>query len=237
MSEKRYCITPTGDRKRAFKLCIQYMNAQTAPPDKWIIVDDGVTDAVESQLADIRIPFEVIRLNPLPGNTLIRNISAAFCRVPVGAKTAIIEDDDCYLPGYLAEMWQLLDEFDSVGSRYHRYYNVVKRCFWEFRNSRTLALHSCGFAREAWVIFRKMLPGFTQNNIDREFGRYYPYKRGFNDRVLPVHIVGMTDGRAGITWIHRKADRRWQPDIHCKKLAEWCGDYHKNYLGEYDAES
>ena len=237
VNEDRYCITPTGDRRKAFALCVSYMNAQIEPPDKWIIVDDGMSDAVESQLGNIRIPFEIIRLNPLLENTLIRNLSAAFCRVAPGAKTVIIEDDDCYLPGYLANMWRLLDEFDAVGSRFHRYYNVAKRCFWEFRNSRTMALHSCGFARDAWHIFRKQLIGFTQTNIDREFGRYYPYKRGYNDQILPVHIVGMTDGRAGTTWIHRKSDQRWKTDADGKKLSEWCGDYYKNYLGEYNAES
>jgi hypothetical protein len=100
-----------------------------------------------------------------------------------------------------------------------------------------MALHSCGFARDAWHIFRKQLIGFTQTNIDREFGRYYPYKRGYNDQILPVHIVGMTDGRAGTTWIHRKSDQRWKTDADGKKLSEWCGDYYKNYLGEYNAES
>ena len=117
MSEKRYCITPTGDRKRAFKLCIQYMNAQTAPPDKWIIVDDGVTDAVESQLADIRIPFEVIRLNPLPGNTLIRNISAAFCRVPVGAKRLSLKMMTVIFPAILLKCgscWMSLTPLEAA---------------------------------------------------------------------------------------------------------------------------
>lgn len=88
------CITPTGDRPEALKLCAEYIRRQTFQGFEWIIIDDGVVPI--SFVPDAKI----IRAEPKDEVTLSRNLLLGL-EVAQGDFIAFIEDDDWYSPGWL----------------------------------------------------------------------------------------------------------------------------------------
>lgn len=232
MPRPLYVITPTGDRPQAFALCVSYVNRQTRAPDKWIVVDDGTTDAVSSQVLRIRVQHEIVSLPPMRGNSIVRNLREALSRVPDDAAVCVIEDDDWYPPGYLKEMDRLLMRHPYVGVRHKDYYNVRHR-LWKTHNNRTrMALHGSGFSGEALSAFRSILMNPPDGYPDSVFGEAWLGDRGFNDDVRPVHIVGYGTGRRGTTGPHRVSgdSDRWTHDPDGTRLRLLIGDDADHYL-------
>lgn len=130
-------ITCTGDRVAAFGLCQKYMRRQTRQPDRWIVVDDGPTRTM------CGLGQEVIRLEPMAGHSLKRNLRAALSHVwdnPLGGREAVafVEDDDWYAPWWIERVGDAMvgryggGEPLVVGEGQAVYYNVRRRrsCQW-----------------------------------------------------------------------------------------------------------
>ena len=96
-------ITPTGGRPEAFALLARYLNAQTLPAFRWLIVDDCDPATPVPVMRD-GIEVEVIRPSWRwqPGqNTQAMCMAVALKRVPDDACVAVCEDDDWIGPTHL----------------------------------------------------------------------------------------------------------------------------------------
>lgn len=225
-----YVITPTGDRPVCFGWCVDYMNRQTKKPDMWLIVDDGRTDAVNDQIGRIEVPYKVIKLPPEEGNTILRNLGAAFSEVPDSACVCVVEDDDWYPPNYLESAYAKLINHDFVTISECRYYHVKYRKY-TVRN--VVPTHGSGWSGPAIRAMRAWIASGILKFFDARFSGYWCGTRAKHD-AIPVHTVGMDMGRLGTTPQHGPpVDGKgwhWSIDKECNKLSEWTGPDAYRYM-------
>jgi hypothetical protein len=150
-------ITPTGDRPLAFELCKRWMAGQTRKPDQWIIVDDGkepIPRFVDRDFNPLEL-FCYVRREPRrddPSFTLDLNLKAALPHID-GDKILIIEDDEYYAPGYIAEMARRLDSFEVVGICQSKYYHLPTGGYRQIGNTGHASLAETGFRKSFLPFF------------------------------------------------------------------------------------
>lgn len=216
-------LTPTGCRPKAWAICEALMRRQDYKGQvKWIVVDDGQTP---QPMTFTREGWLMMVVRPEPfwnhgDNTQARNLLAGLEFVDSKDKLVIIEDDDCYAPGYLTWIDALLDGADLVGESFARYYNIKTKMARPLSNGLHASLCSTGMKGKAIDALRQELkPGvqFVDINLWRNFKGHKCLQRG--NRV--VGIKGLP-GRNGIGMGHRQ-DMIGQLDKTGSILRQWTG--------------
>lgn len=210
-------LTATGARPEAWVICEQLMGRQTyAGPVRWIVVDDGpVAQPVTFQRAGWTV--EVVRPQPFweaGQNTQARNLAAGLEWIDSDESVAIIEDDDWYAPGYLADVAKWLSRRPLVGECRARYFNLTTGKGRQLNNDRHASLCSTAVRGEGLRALRQAVAK-ADTFIDMTLwricaGRLYQTK----------HVVGIKGlpGRDGIGVGHR--DTFGQP----MNLRDWIGE-------------
>ncbi len=161
-------ITPTGDRPLAFALCQQWMKQQTRKPDQWIVIDDGKIPLVPT------MPMQYIRREPRsddPKHTLDLNMAMALPLIQ-GDKILIMEDDEYYAPGYVAEMARRLDQAEVVGIMRAKYYHLPTGGYMQIGNTGHASLAETGFQKSFLPLFGKCIDrGIVSNWLDEQIWR------------------------------------------------------------------
>jgi len=211
-------ITCTGGRPQAFALLETWMRRQTFDMShvQWIVVDDceAPTMTTAGQI--------VIRPQPIwrPGgpHTLSRNILAGL-EVATANKILFLEDDEAYLPGYIARMADDLDADSLVGQIPGRYYNAATRQWRVYPNARHASLCQTGIRREEVERFMRIC---STDNVGLDLRLW---QGSTSNRLIHAHdvvsIKGMP-GRPGIGIGHRPM-HGWTNDPEMDKLREWLG--------------
>ena len=214
-------LTPTSGRPEAFRLCERWMARQSYKGDlQWIVADDGADPA------PCTMGQTVIRRQPIrdPAKSFRGNLVAALETVKHD-KVCIVEDDDHFHPSFLRCMSLWLDGKKLCGEAHSRYYQVPRRRFHVFDNTKHACLSGTGFRAEVipWIIERlRDLKGF---NIDMKLWREGPVKP--EDRLLwpqSEMVVGMKGlpGKQGLG-IGHKLDQRHKHDPEGDVLRQWIG--------------
>lgn len=190
-------LTATGARPEAWAICERLMARQTyAGPVRWVIVDDGpVAQPVTFQRAGWTL--EVVRPQPYweaGQNTQARNLAAGLEAIGPDESVVVVEDDDYYAPGYLADMARWLERRPLVGEMRARYYNIATGRGREMGNVRHASLCSTGVRAEGLRAFRAAVAK-ADKFIDLTLWRSLP-GRLYSTR----HVVGIKGmpGRGGI---------------------------------------
>jgi len=241
-------ITPTGDRYESLKLLFKFVMNQTffakGGLADWIIIDDGKTDASsravsefpESDLANLGIQAFHIRADNrgLQGaKSLAANILHGL-NLATATKIMILEDDDCYLPGYLEDMFFRLDSAWATGTVWQKYYHIPSRSYRVFRN-RGSALCSTGFNAALSPLMEEAAKSCLQTGSKGVDARFW-HQVQLTDRRLDIFepdedlmigIKGMP-GRGGIGVGHRP--KKFRPDPKLSVLREWVGE---RYIDDY----
>ncbi len=222
-------ITPTGNRRDAFRLCEHWVKRQTyRGPLQWIVVDDGErpTKTSQGQLYIRREP----RPND-PKHTLCANTRLALREVQYD-KILVIEDDDYYSPRYVETMAGWLDNADLVGEMGAKYYFAKTRQYRVFREHKHASLCRTGFTRDVLPLVRRLARN-DHSSLDIRLwetwaGTRYLYTDEAGGAALSVSLKGMP-GRAGCTHVPQA---RWAPqdDSDLAQITRWMRDDHRYYL-------
>ncbi len=105
-------IIPLYNKEREIAGTLRSVLAQTRQPDEIVIVDDGSTDRSAEIVRSIASPL--VRLVPQPnaGECAARNRAIAEAR---GEYIALLDADDEWEPGFLAEIESMIGEFPGCG--------------------------------------------------------------------------------------------------------------------------
>jgi hypothetical protein len=220
-------ITPTGDRREAFRLCEHWMKRQTyRGPRQWIVVDDGHAPIKTSQ------GQTYIRRQPRandPRHTLCANMRLALPHVEYD-RVLIIEDDDYYPPSYIERMLQWMDGADLVGEVGATYYFVKTSQYRIFTEHIHASFCRSGFTRAVLPLVRQ-LAASDDWRLDLRLweawtGTKYLYRSDRHD--MSISMKGMP-GRVGVT--HKPA-ASWilHDDSNLERLRAWIGEDYRYYL-------
>jgi len=161
----------------------------------------------------------------VPGmNTQAASLRAGLDRVPNDATLLVMEDDDVYLPGHVANMVNALQLAEATGERVARYYHVGAGRYRVLPSRHHASLAATGVRRTGLNAFRNVCTG-TKNRIDITFWQTFAGIKQFLDTGNVVGIKGLP-GRPGIGVGHRR--NFGKPDDGTK-LREWIGDLADNY--------
>lgn len=213
-------LTATGMRPEAWAICERLMLAQTyAYPVRWVIVDDGeipqtITFRRENWTIELICPSPAWQ----PGqNTQARNLIDGLEHVRADERLIIIEDDDYYAPGYLADVDKWLDRADLVGESMARYFNVATGVGKQLTNTAHCSLCSTAMKGPAIEAFRRAVAK-NKKFIDIELWRSFRGKKYISKTRHVVGIKGLP-GRGGIGCGHRITGK---PTAGL--LRQWIGD-------------
>lgn len=105
-------IIPLYNKEREIAGTLRSVLAQTRQPDEIVIVDDGSTDRSAEIVRSIASPL--VRLVPQPnaGECAARNRAIAEAR---GEYIALLDADDEWEPGFLAEIESMIGAFPGCG--------------------------------------------------------------------------------------------------------------------------
>ena len=223
---KLAALTCTGGRPEAWRLCCEWMHRQTVQPWQWVVVDDCEPWSPMPVGVDAVHPQPAWRGRP----TLTRNLLAGLAVVhPDAEAVAIIEDDDWYGPGYIADVIQRLEEMPHaamIGETCCRYYHVGRRSYAQLSNRHHSSLFQTAFRTQHMGDVRRIISKGDTNYIDiplwRDLGGALQFRRGHS-----VGIKGMP-GRGGLGNGHRNACR--EPDPGLDVLREWVGNDAGHYI-------
>ena len=105
-------IIPLYNKEREIEGTLRSVLAQTRQPDEIVIVDDGSTDRSAEIVRGTASPL--VRLVPQPnaGECAARNRAIAEAR---GEYIALLDADDEWEPGFLAEIESMIGAFPGCG--------------------------------------------------------------------------------------------------------------------------
>lgn len=124
-------VIPLYNKADEVAAALRSVLAQRVPPVEIIVVDDGSTDGGASVVEDVAAAegCGLVRLvrQPNAGVSVARNRGVAAAQ---GEYIAFLDADDCWEPGYLAEIAALIGEFPGCGI-YSTAFRIVDdgRCF------------------------------------------------------------------------------------------------------------
>lgn len=119
-------LTPTGDRPLGLSLLSKWLSRQTFTGDvQWIIGDDS-QEHVEVENPQGGGFFTVHQRNNFSEVGMVshcKNLLSTmqYIDAPI---VAIMEDDDCYPPTYLEDVYRALQTLDIVGQKGAMYFNL-----------------------------------------------------------------------------------------------------------------
>ena len=105
-------VIPLYNKEREIEGTIRSVLAQTRRPDEIIVVDDGSTDRSAEIVQRIDSPLIRLVAQPNAGECAARNRAIAEAR---GEYLALIDADDEWEPGFLAEIEAMIGEFPGCG--------------------------------------------------------------------------------------------------------------------------
>jgi hypothetical protein len=233
-------ITPTGGRPLSFGLCRKWMAHQTRRIDRWIIVDDGRTPM---QADDVPKGALYIRREPRrddPAFTLDLNLKAALPHID-GDKILIIEDDEYYAPGYIAEMARRLDSFEVVGICQSKYYHLPTGGYQQIGNTGHASLAETGFRKSFLPAFASLIQnGDNSKWPDDKLWRYVNATKGQANRITSLLFVDKGDplyvgmkglpGRTGIGAGHKTTMYHAKDGKDRAQLKAWIPKDYQVYL-------
>ncbi len=184
-------LTMTGDRPLAFALCKLWMERQIRKPDQWIVVDDGKSPLMPTGT------MEYIRREPKPDDpkhTMLLNLKEALPRI-AGDKVIIMEDDEYYAPGYIAEIAHRLERYEVVGLCRSKYYQLFSGGYNRFTNMDHASFAQTSFRASFIPDLLSVMEGdpFIDMRIWRKVGKVTTLRWGEPDCAAPDREVG--DGR------------------------------------------
>ena len=196
-------ITPTGDRPLAFALCKHWMETQTVKPDQWIVIDDGKVPMTPP------VGATYVRREPRPDDpqhTLNLNLKTALPYIR-GEQILIIEDDEYYAPGYVAEMSKAFDKGDVVGIIMAKYYHLPTGGCVQIPNMSHASLAQTGFKISFLPTLRELLKNENEIYLDMRIWKIAHQEQPiylFQDDKDPLYVgIKGLPGRLGIGAGHR----------------------------------
>jgi hypothetical protein len=215
-------LTPTGSRPGGLALLAGYLSAQTwKGAARWVVVDDCDPP---TPVPRVRAGIEVEVVRPawrwLPGmNTQAACMAAGLSCIELGDSCIVLEDDDAYLPGHVANVLQALESAELAGERVARYYNVATGRCREIPGQFHASLASTAVRGRALAMLREVCAADSRR-IDMDLWRGFSGTKALLNTSNVVGIKGMP-GRGGIGVGHR--DTFGDPDPSGQVLAEWLG--------------
>jgi hypothetical protein len=222
-------VTPTRDRPEAFRLCEKYMARQTYKgPLKWLVVDDGDVPA-KPTMGQMHI-----RRNPsTEKNTLPDNLLETIKHLNGIDAILFIEDDDWYAPTYVETTVSLLENYNLVGIRRQKFFNIKYRYWLVFSNEQHSGLFSTSMRTsllerlsQICVAMKRTDDPFIDIQLWGNIGwdPYPPFTRSHlaDHSHLAIGIKGMP-GRGGLSNQHDRMDCGI-PDPNFDVLKKWIGD-------------
>jgi hypothetical protein len=184
---------------------------------EWVVVDDC------EQQTPLRMGQVSVRPTPYWSgeHTLIRNLFVGV-NASKGDKLLFLEDDEVYLPGYVATMVQLLQDHALVGEIPARYYNMPTRSYRVLQNNKHASLCQTAVRRDLFPFLAEVLDAcdsgqpFVDLLLWRRGGRLVQTENVVSLKGLP--------GRTGIGMGHRTMPARFTPDHEMKQLVAWIGE-------------
>lgn len=239
------CITCTGHRPEAFKLCRDYLIRQTYNDSiQWIVIDDS------PQIENLKPLLKSLPKHITPElyagpkmwtqgvNTLRGNLEVAVPHIQ-GDKIFLIEDDDAYDSHYLEAYSQLLNHSAIVGESNSKYFNLLVPGWIEKRNYKHSSLCQTAFHKSALPLFVEAL------NTGHLFIDVVFWTRAIEKRVpmllmaeqnLCIGIKGMP-GRENLSLGHKI--KGYTYDGKLAKLQEWVGsdvELYRPFIRKYTNE-
>lgn len=105
-------VIPLYNKEREIEGTLRSVLAQTPLPDEILVVDDGSTDRSAEVVRGVASPRVRLITQPNAGVSAARNRGIAEAR---GEYIALLDADDQWEPGFLAEIVAMIDEFPGCG--------------------------------------------------------------------------------------------------------------------------
>lgn len=105
-------VIPLYNKEREIEGTLRSVLAQTPLPDEILVVDDGSTDRSAEVVRGVASPRVRLITQPNAGVSAARNRGIAEAR---GEYIALLDADDQWEPGFLAEIEAMIDEFPGCG--------------------------------------------------------------------------------------------------------------------------
>ena len=112
-SQKISVVVPSYNGIRYVADCLDSLREQILRPDEIVLVDDGSTDGTASFVEDSYPEVHVLKLGANRGFAAAVNEGIRHCE---GTYIALLNNDACASPEWLAELGKALDERPSLGS-------------------------------------------------------------------------------------------------------------------------
>lgn len=112
MGHRFSVIVPLYNKRGEIAATIGSILAQTHPPHEIVVVDDGSTDGSGDIVRGFDSPLIKLITQPNAGECAARNRAMAEA---AGDHYALLDADDCWKPGYLAEIARLIDLYPGCG--------------------------------------------------------------------------------------------------------------------------
>lgn len=205
-------LTCTYQRPEAFTLCQVYMARQTRQPDQWLILDgpEPMADKVA----------QAIEGGKIEGDALL-----------------FFEDDDFYLPNFIAEMEKRLERYDLVGEGQAIYYNVRERWWSQCNNRSHASLCQTGVTRNLYATVAEVIRARNSPWFDSHLWKIECRKLLFmpkDGQRLLIGIKGVA-GKAGYSREHRQINPDGtEADESLDKLRELIGPDAESYAKYYE---
>lgn len=105
-------VIPLYNKQREVAAAVRSALAQSYPPLEIVVVDDGSTDGSAEVVRQISSPLVRLVAQPNAGVCVARNHGIAETS---GEYVALLDADDAWEPGFLAEIAAMIEEFPGCG--------------------------------------------------------------------------------------------------------------------------
>src|SRR5688500_12161517 len=106
-------LLPARDAARSLGAALESLRAQTLPPHRVVVIDDGSTDSTPALLNDLRWP--ALRVLRTPGVGIARALNLGLSTISEGFVARMDADDVCHPQRLERQLAHLGPDLDLVG--------------------------------------------------------------------------------------------------------------------------